>query len=50
MFDNKAILYDPTINARLKMIKLFGIRTKSWTGSLFAPGYLVLPLILINLE
>lgn len=45
MFDNKTIfnqiLYVPTINARLKRFKLFGIRAKSWTGSLFAPGYII---------
>ena len=35
------ILYVPTINARLKRFKLFGIRAKSWTGSLFAPGYII---------
>ena len=45
MFDNKTIfnqiIYVPTINARLKRFKLYGIRAKSWTGSLFAPGYII---------
>ena len=45
LFDNRTdfgqIIYDSVINARLKRLKLFGIRAKYWTGSLFAPGYLI---------
>ena len=45
LFDNKTIfnqiLYIPNINARLKRFKLYGIRAKGWTGSLFAPGYIL---------
>lgn len=45
LFDNRTvfgqILYEPVLNTRAKRLKLYGVRAKAWTGSFFAPGYII---------
>lgn len=45
LFDNRTlfnqILYEPVLNTRAKRLKIYGVRAKAWTGSFFAPGYII---------